>query len=94
MNSQDIFDAIEEIAATSSKNDKERLVTRYSGEAEFCRVLEYAYNPFKTYGLRKRPDTIGNHVGHDFDPGTWELLDDLIARRLTGAAASRQCRAK
>ena len=87
MNSQDIFDAIEEIAATSSKNDKERLVTRYSGEAEFCRVLEYAYNPFKTYGLRKRPDTIGNHVGHDFDPGTWELLDDLIARRLTGAAA-------
>lgn len=87
MQGRDILEVIDQIAATSSKNDKERLVKQYVGEPEFCRVLEYAYNPFKTYGIRKRPEPLGEHCDNDFDEGTFELLDDLIARRLTGNAA-------
>jgi DNA ligase-1 len=87
MDSREILRAIEEIAATASKNEKEALVKKGVVDADFCRVLEYAYNPFKTYGIRKRPETIGDNCNNDFDAGTWELLDDLIARRLTGNAA-------
>lgn len=87
MEGREIFKAIEEIAVTASKNEKEALVKKGVVDPEFCRVLDYAYNPFKTYGIRKRPDTIGDNCNNDFDAGTWELLDDLIARRLTGSAA-------
>lgn len=87
MDSRQILAAINTIAATSSKNDKERLVKMGVTSPEFCRVLEYAYNPFKTYGIRKMP--IGKaHPGfRQFDAQTWQVLDDLIARNLTGQAA-------
>ena len=87
MNSVTILRAIDQIAGTSSKNEKEALVKLNAGNAEFCRVLEYAYNPFKKYGIRKRPETLGDNCSNDFDAGTWELLDDLISRKLTGNAA-------
>lgn len=83
-----LFRQVEQIANESSKNAKEALVGSYAAtDDDFKRVLEYAYNPFKTYGLRKRPETLGDNVGHEFDAGTWELLDDLIARRITGNEA-------
>lgn len=87
MDSREILAAINEIAATSSKNEKEALVKKHVADADFCRVLEYAYNPFKTYGIRKMP--IGKaHDGYKmFDVATWALLDDLISRKLTGNAA-------
>lgn len=87
MNSTDILKAIDAIASTPSKNEKEALVKTHVADADFCRVLEYAYNPFKTYGLRQMPETLGDNCNNDFDEGTFELLDDLIARRLTGNAA-------
>ncbi len=87
MNSNAIFELIEKIAATPGKNDKQALVLTGAQFGTFKRALSYAYDPFKIYGIAKRPDTIGDHVGHEFDAGTWELLDDLIARRLTGSNA-------
>jgi DNA ligase-1 len=84
MNSNQIFKEVEAIAADSSKTVKATIVKACIGDADFKRVMEYTYNPFKRYGMRKRPETIGEHVGREFDAGTWELLDDLIARRLTG----------
>lgn len=88
MNSSAIFKAIEQIAATASKNEKDALVKLYVGNAEFCRVLEYAYNPFKTYGIRKMPIGKAHDGFRQFDAQTWQVLDDLIARRLTGQAAA------
>lgn len=87
MTSRQILAVIEEIAATSSKNDKEAMVKKASADPLFRRVCEYAYNPFKTYGIRKMP--VGKaHAGfRQFDEQTWQILDDLIARRLTGQNA-------
>ncbi len=87
MSSDAIFDLIERVAASSGKNDKIALLEGNRDDADLKRALEYAYSPFKTYGIRKRPETIGANVGHEFDNGTWELLDDLIHRRLTGNSA-------
>lgn len=87
MNSNDIYALIEQIAATSSKNEKEALLKANASDDLLKRVLEYTYNPFKTYGIAKRPETLGDHVGRDFDEGTFELLDDLISRKVTGNQA-------
>lgn len=86
MNSSDIFDVIEQIAQTPGKNDKTALVATYIKEEAFLRTLVYAYDPFKTYGVRQFLDV--DAVGSErFDDSTWRMLDDLVARRLTGNAA-------
>ena len=87
MNSQEIFDIIEAVAGESSKNTKQAMVTSAADDADFCRVLEYAYNPFKTYGIRKMPIGKAHNGFRQFDAQTWQVLDDLIARKLTGQAA-------
>jgi DNA ligase-1 len=90
MNSNEIYVAIERIASTASKNEKELLVKQFSAFPSFVRVLEYAYNPFKTYGIvpespRDKWAQRGDEA--EFDDKTWKILDALIARSLTGAAA-------
>lgn len=87
MNSRQVFSIIEEIAATSSKNEKEALVKKASADPLFVRVCEYAYNPFKTYGIQQMPDVIPDGDDADFDDETWMMLDRLIARDLSGDAA-------
>lgn len=84
MNSNDVLALIEQIAATSSKNEKEALLKANAGDELLKQVLEYAYNPFKTYGIRKRPETLGDNVGNTFDDDTFELLRDLASRKVTG----------
>lgn len=87
MNSDQIFDAIEEIASTSSKNAKQALVAKYGQDEQFKRVLEAALNPLVPYGMRKRPDLYGDNGSREFDEGTWNLLDNLATRNLTGGNA-------
>jgi len=86
MNSSEVLAHLDQIAASPSKNDKQAMVTTGMQFPLFQRVCEYAYNPFKTYGVRK---VVGKaHEGfRQFDAETWQLLDDLIARRLTGQNA-------
>lgn len=88
MNSSQILKTIDAIAAESSKNAKQSMLGVAAKDPDFVRVLEFAYNPFKTYGLRKLP--IGKaHPGYKpgFDEKTWEILDCLIDRRLSGLNA-------
>lgn len=61
MSSTEILKAIADIAETASKNEKQALFTRYAADREFCRVLEYADNPFKTFGIRQIPEGSGTH---------------------------------
>jgi len=84
MNSSQAFDVIDYVAKTSGKNDKIAHLSAHKDDDMLKKVLEYAYNPFKTYGIAKRPDTIGEHCDNEFDEGTFELLDDLISRKVTG----------
>lgn len=88
MTSDEIFTLIEAIAATSSKTGKQELIEKYSDDKDFLRVLRYALDPFKTYGIAKMPPigTLGGE-GRCFGHGTWALLDDLASRELSGNAA-------
>lgn len=93
MKSSEIFDAIEEIAATSSKKEKEALVRKYGADVDFMMVLKAALDPFATYGVSKIPDN-ETHGDCEFDGETWGLLDNLAARVLTGSAAHRDIQAE
>lgn len=87
LNSAQVFDLIEEIASTSSKNEKGAMVQSAAKDELFCRVLKYTYDPFKTYGVQKIPAYTQDHTEKEFDDQTWIILDALISRDLTGTAA-------
>ena len=86
MNSSEVFDAIEKIAYTASKNDKLALLKTNIDDPLFRRVCEYAYNPFMTFGLRHLPPKTRDGEA-TFDTATFDALDRLIARTLTGKDA-------
>lgn len=88
MSSNNIFLALEAIANTNGKNDKQALLGVHMKNPDFVRVVVYALNPFKTYGVAKRPVLDATKLGGaEFDEGTWQILDDLINRTLSGDAA-------
>jgi DNA ligase 1 len=86
MNSSEVFDVIEKIAATSSKNEKEALIKQHSDDETFKRVLVAALNPFVTYGIKQLPTAQEDGV-QDFSDIHWTTLDMLSKRVLSGSAA-------
>ena len=88
-----VFNAIEKIAATSSKLEKESLIRQAGSSHLFMKVITYTYDPFKNYGISyvepKSKDLApgANKLEEDF---VWKTLDDLITRRLSGDAARAQ----
>lgn len=89
MTSDQIFDAIEKIAATSSKNEKQALVGEYIKDEAFKRVMMAALNPLITYGMQKVPERDA-HGDELFNDETWEVIDQLAKRELTGSAAQAE----
>ena len=88
MNSRELFAAIQEIAATSSKNDKQALVAKHKDDPEFIALLHAALNPYITYGVIKVPERTMPGAGFFREGGdTWGLLNKLATRELTGNVA-------
>jgi DNA ligase-1 len=91
ISSDDVFDHIEKIAATSSKLQKLALVKEGMQYGLFAMVVRYAYDPFKVYNVAAK--TLDNltlrpaatHL--PFSGSTWELLDGLDRRTYTGYEA-------
>ena len=88
------FDLIERIAAEPSTNAKLALVKEGVQSPFFCRVLEYALDPTKTFYFTAKTlpewspahhDTV--YSGMNWRMETWALLDMLASRALSGAAA-------
>lgn len=84
--SSTIFDIVEQIAATSSKNEKQAMIAAHKDDETWKRVLNATYNPFMNYGIRKIPERSAEGTA-EFDEGTWLLLEDLAKRNLSGNAA-------
>jgi DNA ligase-1 len=83
-----VFEAIEQIASTSSKNEKTLILGLHIDEPLLQRVLKAALDPTISYGVTgiKGRDITGDEhdAGGLFDTGTWGVIDDLGNRRLTG----------
>lgn len=94
MNSDEIFDHIDKIAATSSKLQKLALVKEGMQDPVFVSVVTYAYDPFRVYNVAAKsldglvlPDAPPSGRIHEFDEGVWAMLDRLASRDLSGQAA-------
>lgn len=91
MKSNAVFKAIEQIAATSSKKEKEALLKAALADLgdDLRSLLSLTYNPLTTYGIRSMPErnVAAASDTAEFDHRTIDLLHNLSARLLTGNAA-------
>ncbi|WP_193333365.1 DNA ligase [Duganella sp. FT27W] len=87
MNTDEVFGLIEAIANTPGKNDKLAMLKKCSSSATLKRVLKMANDPLISYGIRKVPArTALRDTGELFNDRTWEILDSMSNRTLTGSA--------
>lgn len=89
MNSNEILAALDKVAETASKNEKQALVTEYAKDPEFAAVLKQAYDPFFIYGIQPTKAHENIEPGELFfdENDTGMFLQDLMDRKLTGNAA-------
>jgi DNA ligase-1 len=80
---------IDEMNSSNSTNHKVEILKKHQGDSFIQRILYYTYNPYFNFGvtsanLKKRSDLISQTSDYlDF----FDLLDDLIARKITGHLA-------
>jgi DNA ligase 1 len=84
MNTQQVFNLIEEIAAVSAKTEKERLVKQGMEHDLFRKVMRAAYDPFINYGLAGIPKPVGKGAGTMDGPVVWAIIEQLASRKLSG----------
>ncbi len=85
--SDSLLQQIEVLRKVSGTLEKERVLRRNQSSPAFRRILQYAYNPFVKYHIRKIPkDVQGNGFG-ELNQETWVLLNKLSARKITGNVA-------
>jgi len=88
MNSDQVLDLIDSVAATSGKNDKISMLKAVSGSNLLRAVLEATYNPIVSYGIRQFPDRAVDATGDaHFSAPTWGVIAALRERQVTGNAA-------
>lgn len=82
--------AIDQIAATSKRGEKEALLREHLEHQLFRDACLYAYDPYRTYGIRPDADLegTGTYFNDEFNPSRFFAFLDLLERReLTGNAA-------
>ncbi|MDK9739290.1 hypothetical protein KI655_18505 [Vibrio sp. D404a] len=83
-----VLDKVEDIAAVTSKKEKEVLIGDYWKEDRLFRTLVgNALDPFITFGIQKIPKYESNEGGRQFNATTIRILKDLRDRTLTGKKA-------
>lgn len=86
MNSNEIFDLIEQVRATPGKNDKIALLKKNAGDTALQDVLKATYNPLVSYGIRKVPERTETGGDAGIDHKTWLIIEQMATRELTGNA--------
>lgn len=87
MDSNKVFESLQEIAQTSATSQKQQLVASFIENEQFRLAVEYAFNPHKVYGIIPEHSWITTNGNAVFDETTYTLLNSLIERKLTGNAA-------
>lgn len=98
-----IWPIFEQLASTNSVKEKQQILEDNKDESLLSRILYYTYNPHLNFYITgdaldaDYPNAIAEVSKHDgkgiskaFDPHD-TILDDLIARRITGNAAKVAC---
>ena len=86
MNSNLIAEVFGLIRETSKTSDKKKILGTYIGNLNLQRVLVAGLTPTTSYGVANLPVVI-KHGSKVFNDTTWEILNKLQKRTLTGDAA-------
>lgn len=84
-----VYDAIEAVAATASKLEKEQIL-KSAATPLLMKVLRAAYDPLVTYGVAAMPgrtEGIAPGANKIDEPMVWNVINGLATRALTGNAA-------
>lgn len=84
MGSDAIFNVIEQVASTSSKNEKVDILSYHGKDKNLQKVLLAGLDPTVTYGIQKLPEPSVNSHRKQFDDETWTLIENLSKRVVTG----------
>lgn len=87
MNSDKIFDLIEQIAATSKRNEKIALLTEHKDDEDLQFVLKAAYDPTKQYYMKQLPEVFVDGSLEFGDTYSLGLLDVMSTRKVSGNEA-------
>jgi len=90
MNSDEIYELLEVVGSEDSKNVKIELLKEFMQDGDFERVLKYAYNPFKRFYMQRLKPLRAGASG-EFSEQTWNVLDRLSSRDLSGYEAVGVC---
>lgn len=84
-----VYDILEQLAATTSKNEKEAILTQYKDDDTLKEVFRLTYSPTVQFYIKKVPEwVISQHDVYEGDVGNmFFLLDQLSKREITGNAA-------
>lgn len=81
-----IYEILEQISSTSSRNEKEAILLAHKDNTVLQRVFQLAYDPFEVFYIKKIPTYTG--IDNPFTlEQTLEDLSCLTSRQLTGNAA-------
>ena len=88
MNSTEIFNVIEEVAAAKG-NAKRPILAKHVDDEQFMEVMRLMLDPFITFGMAKIPNYSAplDGVGRDFDKQTIDTLKNMAERIFTGNCA-------
>lgn len=78
---------INAIRKASSTTDKEQLLRKNSHSVTFRKILQYTYNPYIKYHIRKVPSDVIGRGAKELSLDTWVLLNKLSLRKISGIAA-------
>lgn len=91
MDAYAVMRLIEDIGATSSRIEKEKLTTELASSDIGRFVLKWTYDPFITFGVSAAPTQSSGMLSIKFKESLIEpLLKKLASRALTGKAAERE----
>ncbi|MFW6855411.1 DNA ligase [Burkholderia gladioli] len=80
-----IFDVLEQVAATSKKNEKIAILTTHITDENLQAVLQAGLDPSITYGVTGVAcDASIDATGADLDGDSWKIITALKDRKLTG----------
>lgn len=95
MNSDQLLEALNQIASESSKNEKLALLMDFEAEKGLFReVLRLAYDPFIVFGILPKAEDAGTGELMFDEVDTLEFLSKLNNRELTGNAAREALRSQ
>lgn len=80
--SKSVYEILEEVAATSSKNEKEAILLSHKGNEDLKRCFELAYSPTINFNISSKTFPVGWEHEESF-PTDWNFLFSQLSRIYT-----------